>query len=113
MGGEIKEVVMAKKCIKCHKDEQWFCSDFCFSCMKKEDERRLTDNILSGEVVETEGEDDIVCPWCGTRRDPFDVDENHSFMDEDDYETQCHECGREFAYRASVSITFSTRRLWW
>jgi hypothetical protein len=111
MGGEVKEVVMAKKCIKCHKDEQWFRSEFCFSCTREEDERRLTDNILSGEVVETECEDDIFCPWCGTRHDPFDVDESYSCMDEDEHINQCYECGREFTYRANVSITFSTRRL--
>ena len=57
-----------KMCIKCHKDNQWFRSEFCFSCMKDENERQLTDRILSGVVVETEYEDDIVCPWCGTRQ---------------------------------------------
>ncbi|KAB5323359.1 MULTISPECIES: hypothetical protein [Bacteria] len=66
---------------------------------------------LQGEVVETECEDDIICPYCGTRHDYFDVDENYSFMDEDEYIEKCHECCLDFTYRANVSITFSTRRL--
>lgn len=100
-----------KMCIKCHKDNQWFYSEFCFSCMNEENEKKLMDDILSGEVVETECEDDIVCPWCGTRYDSFDVDENHLFMDEGEYTTDCVECGHDFVYQANVSITFSTKRL--
>ena len=100
-----------KKCIRCEKREALFLSEFCFSCEKEKNERQLIDDIISGEVVETECEDDIVCPWCGTRHDPFDVDENYSYMDEAEYKTQCNECDRDFTYRASVSITFSTRRL--
>ncbi|HFI0607024.1 TPA: hypothetical protein ACGO4H_001713 [Streptococcus suis] len=99
-----------KMCIKCHKDNQWFRSEFCFSCMKDENERQLTDRILSGVVVETEYEDDIVCPWCGTRYDSFDVDENYSFVDEGEHVTHCYECDHDFTYQADVSITFSTRR---
>ena len=102
---------MAKKCIRCEKGVAWFFSEFCFSCESEERDKRLTDDILSGEIIETECEDDIYCPWCGTRHDPFDVDEKYSFMDEGEHETQCHECDRDFTYRASVSITFSTRRL--
>lgn len=103
--------MMAKKCIKCEKGVAYCFSELCFSCEKEKNERQLKDDILSGEVVETECEDDIVCPWCGTRHDAFDVDENYSFMDEDKYKIQCYECDRDFTYRASVSITFSTRRL--
>ena len=102
---------MTKKCIKCGKEVAYCFSELCFSCEKQKHERQLTDDILSGEVVETEFEDDIVCPWCGTRHDSFDVDEDYSFMDECEYETQCHECDRDFTYIAYVSITFSTRRL--
>lgn len=100
-----------KMCIKCNKDNQWFHSEFCFSCMREENERKLTDDILSGEVEETECEDDIVCPWCGTRYEPFDVDERYSFMDEGEYKTHCYECDNDFIYQADVSIAFSTRRL--
>ena len=100
-----------KKCIKCEKRSRSLFSELCFCCEEEKNERQLINDILSGQVVETECEDDIFCPWCGTRHDPFDVDENYSFMDEDDYKTQCHECDRDFTYRASVSITFSTRRL--
>ena len=103
--------MMAKKCIRCEKRVAGFLSELCFSCESKEREKRLTDDILSGEVVETECEDDIVCPWCGTRHDSFDVDENHLFMDEDEHIEQCCECCLDFTYRANVSITFSTRRL--
>ncbi|HFI0465552.1 TPA: hypothetical protein ACGOY9_000986 [Streptococcus suis] len=100
-----------KMCIKCHKDNQWFHSEFCFSCMRDENDKKLTEDIISGEVVETECEDDIVCPWCGTRYDSFDVDEHHSFMDEGEYKMHCYECDNDFIYQAEVSITFSTRRL--
>ena len=103
--------MMAKKCIKCGKEVAYCFSELCFSCEKQKHERQLTDDILSGEVVETECEDDIVCPWCGTRHDSFDVDEDYSFMDEDEHIEQCHECCLYFTYRANVSITFSTRRL--
>ncbi|MFM0684330.1 hypothetical protein [Streptococcus suis] len=100
-----------KMCIKCGKDRTWFLSKYCFSCMNEEIEKKLTNDILSGEVVETECEDDIVCPWCGTRYDSFDVDENHLFMDEGEHTTDCDECGHDFTYQANVSITFSTKRL--
>ncbi|WP_449169850.1 hypothetical protein [Streptococcus hyovaginalis] len=79
--------------------------------MKDENERQLTDRILSGAAVETEYEDDIVCPWCDTRYDSFDVDENYLFMDEGTHVTHCYECDHDFTYQANVSITFSTRRL--
>ena len=102
---------MSKKCIKCGKGVADCFSELCFSCEKEKYESQLIDDILSGEVVETECEDDIFCPWCGTRHEPFDVDENYSFMDESDYETQCHECCLDFTLRARVSYTFSTRRL--
>ena len=82
-----------------------------FSCEREERYKRLTDDIISGKTIETECEDDIFCPWCGTRYDPFDVDENCLYMDEGEYEIQCYECDRDFIYKASVSITFSTRRL--
>ncbi|MDE1692868.1 hypothetical protein PWF76_09250 [Streptococcus suis] len=98
-------------CIKCGKDRTWFLSQYCFSCMNEENEKKLTNDILSGEVEETECEDDIVCPWCGTRYDSFDVDENHLFMDESEHTTDCYECGHDFTYQANVSITFSTKRL--
>lgn len=98
-------------CIKCHKTSQWFLSEFCFSCMKDEDERKLTEGILSGEVEGTDCEDDIVCPWCGTRYEPFDIDEDCSFMDESEYEKKCYMCDHSFVYQATVSITFETRRV--
>lgn len=97
-------------CIKCKSRRKWFLSKFCFSCMEEENAKKLTDDILSGEVLETEYEDDIVCPWCGTRYDSFDVDENSSFVDEGEHVTHCYECDHDFTYQADVSITFSTRR---
>lgn len=97
-------------CIKCHKESQWFCSEFCFACMLEERKRKLTEDILSGEVESTDGEEDIVCPWCGLEYDPFEVDENYSFIDEGEYKKHCYECGHDFIYQAEVNIRFSTRR---
>lgn len=62
------------------------------------------------EILSQKPEYTNFCPCCGTRYDSFDVDENHSFMDEGEHVTHCYECDHDFTYQADVSITFSTRR---
>ena len=98
-------------CSRCLKGEVFHSfTEYCFSCLQELNKERVTDNILSGEETETYGEDDIVCPYCGSHYEPFDVDEEGDYFDESEYDYKCCDCGHEFVYEASVSVTFSTRR---
>lgn len=100
-----------KLCARCRKKEPFHSfTNYCFSCLEDIHAETLTENILLGETEETFAEDDIVCPWCGNRYEPLEIDESGSYMDEGEYVEVCGDCGRNFIYQASVSTTFSTRR---
>ena len=48
---------------------------------------------------------DAVCPYCGH------VDKDSWELTEDDDETYCVSCEREYSYERNVSITYTTHKI--
>ena len=50
--------------------------------------------------------DNITCPYCGHEREA-DGDDNHT---EDSEETECYNCEKSFLYRASISVSWCSKK---
>lgn len=80
----------------------------CYSCHKESVAQERKTAILSGEITEMEGEDDIVCPWCG---ESFETDgEDSRTYQAGGYEYKCPECDKTFYLETYVTITYDTCR---
>lgn len=100
---------MKKSCITCGREFYAFSFEKeCYSCHKNTLEEETRQSILNGEITETEGEDKIICPWCG---EAFETDPEDSRTYADgSYEYRCPECEKTFFLETDVSITYSTSR---
>lgn len=78
----------------------------CYTCRRESEAQERKTAILNGEITETEGEENIVCPWCG---EAFETDsEDSRTYTEGGYEYECPECGKTFFLETCVSITYNT-----
>ena len=81
-------------------------NQLCFSCAKKEYQRKLAEALQDNEETETDFEDEVVCPYCGHRMQ----DDDGYFEREGDGEYECENCGKTFEFEVNIEVTYSTRR---
>lgn len=56
-----------------------------------------------GEEFDTEDNTEMICPWCGCEQsDVFEYGEEG--------DTECDECGREFLYDTTITVTYTTTK---
>lgn len=55
--------------------------------------------------IDHECTDNAVCPYCGH------VDKDSWELPENDSETQCGSCGKEYFYERSVFVSYSTHKI--
>lgn len=98
------------KCINCGREidsfDYKYQNQLCFSCAKKERQRKLAEKLQEDEETETDFEDEVVCPYCGYRMQ----DDCGDFVSEGSGEYDCPECGKTFEFEAHIEVTYSTRR---
>ncbi len=100
---------MKKICITCGREFDGYpTGKECFSCHEKSRKAEMKQAISSGEITQTDGETDIVCPWCGEAFES-DGEDSRTYTD-GGYEYCCPECGKTFYLETTVSITYSTSR---
>lgn len=88
--------------------DAWFYEKECYACRRESEALERKTGILKGEITETEGEEEIVCPWCG---EAFETDlEDDRTYTEGGYEYECPECEKMFFLETCVSITYNTMR---
>lgn len=102
----------------CRMSEQYKCKvcgikvfspdSLCMICYKKRHFAQLREKICAGEQVETWGEEEVVCPWCG-EINGFDDSCDEQYV-EGEYDMKCCECERSFKLTTNVSITYDTER---
>lgn len=98
------------KCKICGKEidsfDYKYQNQLCFSCAKKERQRKLAEALQEDEETETDFEDEVVCPYCGYRMH----DDCGEFVSEGSGEYECDNCGKTFEFEAHIEVTYSTRR---
>lgn len=78
----------------------------CLLCHKERYYDDLAQSLKENEEVETDNEDEIVCPYCGNRMQ----DDDGYFAQQGDGEYECDECGKTFNFTANIEVTYSTSR---
>ncbi len=59
-------------------------------------------------VTETKYLDNPICPYCGhIVKDAWEID----FRINDDQETNCNQCGKDFLISRHLTVTYSTFRI--
>lgn len=98
------------KCKNCGREiskyEHDYQDDICFLCHKERYYDDLTQLLRENEEIETDFEDEIVCPYCGNRMQ----DDEGYFAQQGDGEYECDECGKTFNFTANIEVTYSTSR---
>lgn len=99
---------MESKCKDCGKDISEFDAKyrggFCWSCEKQRQQTELARQLQENEEVDTSGEDEITCPWCG-----YQLSDSWEMKDEDEYE--CDNCEKMFTYSRDVVVTYGSSRM--
>ncbi len=102
--------VPLKLCKICGKEKDMFSWETeCSLCKKNKEKELLVREIKSGELIETEYEDEIFCPWCGWE---FFIDgDNCDLFIDGEHELVCPECDKKFIVDTFVTHAFSTKRM--
>lgn len=79
----------------------------CYSCRKETHRREIIEQIKSGEIIETDCEDDIFCPHCGY---VYEIDDEYYLREDGEHRMQCPDCEKDFIVTTSVSYCFGTSR---
>lgn len=81
-------------------------SDWIKDWIDREQDRldRLKNKLSSNEETETDGENAIICPYCGNQ------DHDDSNPAEGEHEFTCGTCGQEYDCDVEISISYSTSR---
>ena len=98
-----------KSCERCGKTFKSYCYEtMCYKCSKEKNLEDIKERILSGEDTSTDGEDEVICPWCG---EVLEVDcETNEFYVGGKRVMRCFDCNKKFALSTSVSYSYSTER---
>ena len=56
--------------------------------------------------INSQYQDEIVCPYCGHKRQA-DFEDNHT---EDNEEAECYACEKTFLYHASILVSWCSRK---
>lgn len=97
-------------CKICNKEISKFEYDYqnamCYSCRRNARYDELTQLLRKNEEIETDFEDEIICPYCGNRMQ----DDEGYFAQQGEGEYECDECGKTFNFTANIEVTYSTSR---
>lgn len=100
---------MDKACAICGKIKNMLSWETkCYSCQISEHKKEIASEIQNGEIIETDCEDEIYCPWCGACYEPSDWD--GAMYEEGEHEEVCDECERPFEITVNVSYSYDTKR---
>lgn len=61
-------------------------------------------------VIDCDGTEDIVCPYCGRRHEPTDLISGPPVSDGERFQMGCDGCGRDFNVECSITTLYSTEK---
>lgn len=104
---------MEKPCKICGKIKNllsW--EDTCYSCQKKQELKRIQEQIAAGdEDVDTYSTDYVICPYCGCAHETcLGYEDFPEIYEDGDHELECDECGKIFVMETTVIYSWQTRR---